>query len=384
MFSEPKTLVFPSNGEECVGYRFILPSQIVTALISGVPAFIDYDSSAIPKTLLLIDSTAEKEYTLTQSSANQDLFAQSSDTLSYFAKANFQLGASKPRVAKKSGRASVTEEYVVPSIRSKLVHLLAVGPKNLHDLSVLLKVGEEEIQEVLDEIGKPQFGSKMYQLKPSAFAQVFPHEWHTYTSKDREVVTKNMNIAFDQLKLPSDAPERMNLISRSRPSQSVAPPNLEKQNEFPRTHSLPPSSTISAPRNPSISRISPTPSAPKKSAALSKKKKAVSKNIPASSDFQIQNHSVGVSVKETEKELEYSEFLKLHTEHMDLFDLLKQLKSATQENDEDAIRKLMEDRPEAVDGDIERGVREITERYLEVRVEVEKFGQELKLKKRGR
>lgn len=40
----------------------------------------------------------------------------------------------------------------------------------------------------------------------SSFLRVSP-DWPSYTAKEREAVLKNMQFAFDELKLPADAPE---------------------------------------------------------------------------------------------------------------------------------------------------------------------------------
>ncbi|KAJ3328467.1 hypothetical protein HDU76_009911, partial [Blyttiomyces sp. JEL0837] len=103
-------------------------------------------------------------------------------------------------------------EPVDPVFRSRLIHLLAPKPMAYSD--IVKKLGsslEPQIKEVLDQVAKTQSDGTLT-LKAVTYKEVKPHEWETYTYKDKITVVGNAKIAFNHMKLPDDAPEWKNLI----------------------------------------------------------------------------------------------------------------------------------------------------------------------------
>ncbi|KAJ3087315.1 hypothetical protein HK102_011371 [Quaeritorhiza haematococci] len=103
-------------------------------------------------------------------------------------------------------------EGAVISLRTKLIHMLALAPRDVDWLRSKLPNSDEEIAKILQQIGQQQHGGNKWQLKAESFKEVKPWDWRTYSYSDRQAVVKNATIAFDFLKLPPDAPERKILV----------------------------------------------------------------------------------------------------------------------------------------------------------------------------
>ncbi|KAF8927325.1 hypothetical protein BGZ58_010475 [Dissophora ornata] len=67
--------------------------------------------------------------------------------------------------------------------------------------------GNESIQLDMNQAVATLTGGR-YVLKPETYKEVKIYDWKSYSAKEREIVVKNANLAFDKLGLGPDAPER--------------------------------------------------------------------------------------------------------------------------------------------------------------------------------
>ncbi|CAE6452072.1 unnamed protein product [Rhizoctonia solani] len=142
-----------------------------------------------------------------------------------------------------------------------LIHHLAYAPTTLKQLAATLKRQAKEIRPCLDSIATsdesptgPRPDSPTWTLKPASYQYLrlaappsaSGGPWLTLTPDDIKRITADANRAFDELKLPSDAPVRLALQPAPPPasqpaSQPTPPATSAKPTEVgtPKHHPLP-------------------------------------------------------------------------------------------------------------------------------------------------
>ncbi|KAF8757256.1 hypothetical protein RHS01_03891 [Rhizoctonia solani] len=167
------------------------------------------------------------------------------------------------------GRIDVPDAPAKPTEKKKppirkavlLIHHLAYAPTTLKQLAATLKRQAKEIRPCLDSIATsdesptgPRPDSPTWTLKPASYQYLrlaappsaSGGPWLTLTPDDIKRITADANRAFDELKLPSDAPVRLALQPAPPPasqpaSQPTPPATSAKPTEVgtPKHHPLP-------------------------------------------------------------------------------------------------------------------------------------------------
>ncbi|KAI9491923.1 hypothetical protein BDB00DRAFT_831182 [Zychaea mexicana] len=148
------------------------------------------------------------------------------------------------------------------SLRERLIHLLAIQPLPLIQLTTPLRTRDDDLIPILKKVASSSKGN--WRLRPEIYPEIRIWEWR-YDEKERNIVLKNAHEAYNTLKLPRNAPERSNLAPK-KPQHLVPPPAQRR-----------PSADASPPRKrPAATTNDTTTPAPKK------KKKQKTKNKSSS------------------------------------------------------------------------------------------------------
>ncbi|KAG9098949.1 hypothetical protein FRC06_005806 [Ceratobasidium sp. 370] len=185
------------------------------------------------------------------------------------------------------------------AFQTLLIHHLAYAPSTLQRLATAVKRQPKEIRGCLDSIATnddsptgPRPDSPTWTLKPSSYQYLrlaAPNgsasggPWLTLTPEDTKRMIADANRAFDQLKLPPDAPPRLALAA-----QQPAPPPTPAPSAKPQESTT---TTVAAPlKHPLPARPTTTP-APNGRLDAPKPSRVASPAVPAS--------DVGASPRET-------------------------------------------------------------------------------------
>ncbi|CDH55988.1 predicted protein [Lichtheimia corymbifera JMRC:FSU:9682] len=106
----------------------------------------------------------------------------------------------------------------VASVRERLIHLLAIYPHPLSQLTTKLKIRESDLMPILKKAAVESQGS--WCLRPEVYKDLRIWEWKRYDDKERSMVIKNAEDAYDALKLPRNTPERNNLVTPRKKATS--------------------------------------------------------------------------------------------------------------------------------------------------------------------
>ncbi|KAI7875125.1 hypothetical protein K492DRAFT_240455 [Lichtheimia hyalospora FSU 10163] len=126
--------------------------------------------------------------------------------------------------SKSSSSPARPDPAYVASVRERLIHLLAIYPHPLSQLTAKLKIRESDLMPILKKAAVESQGS--WCLRPEVYKDLRIWEWKRYDDKERSMVIKNAEDAYDALKLPRNAPERSNLVTprKKTPSSSSSTP----------------------------------------------------------------------------------------------------------------------------------------------------------------
>jgi hypothetical protein len=129
-------------------------------------------------------------------------------------------------MAASASSSTVTQKRPAISLRTRIVHVLAIGPADLKTLEMRLNQRPEVL---LRELGESKIADRhdtIYTLKPEFYRTLDIYEWE-YTPEERKVVLERAKQTFDQLGLPSNARERIMLLApEARPAgwdQNITP-----------------------------------------------------------------------------------------------------------------------------------------------------------------
>lgn len=113
------------------------------------------------------------------------------------------------------------------TLKSRLVHLLAVGPNDLHTLNRMLRPPSRErlIREldlVANTMSAISVTKKIYVLKNSAYKDVDIWKWEGYSVEDRQKVVANATRAFRELRLRGEDPGWKLLVNPNGEGEKIA------------------------------------------------------------------------------------------------------------------------------------------------------------------
>ncbi|KAF9971900.1 hypothetical protein BGZ73_005051 [Actinomortierella ambigua] len=111
----------------------------------------------------------------------------------------------------RSASPSAPPSTAAVPLRTRVIQLLALQPRGIPDLKKMLKATQDELQAILSVVATSMSTGK-FKLKAETFKEVMIYDWTKYSAKEREVVAKKAEEAFDKLGLGPDAPERDKLI----------------------------------------------------------------------------------------------------------------------------------------------------------------------------
>ncbi|KAG2220618.1 hypothetical protein INT45_002640 [Circinella minor] len=115
--------------------------------------------------------------------------------------------------------SSTTASSTSSTLRERLIHLLAIQPLPLIQLTAPLRTRDEDLIPVLKKVASLSKGN--WRLRSDIYPEIKIWEWR-YDEKERNIVIKNAQEAYKVLNLPRNAPERNNL--QPKKSHHLVPP----------------------------------------------------------------------------------------------------------------------------------------------------------------
>ncbi|ORX34421.1 hypothetical protein BD324DRAFT_683372 [Kockovaella imperatae] len=106
---------------------------------------------------------------------------------------------------------TVGGEPIIP-LKTRVIQALSLGPMSLEKVVKRVGMPEEDVMRVVRVVGK-DLGEGRYTLQPAKYAQVKIASWK-YTLEEQRTVVRLAREAFDELGLPSDAEERVDLAQK--------------------------------------------------------------------------------------------------------------------------------------------------------------------------
>ncbi|KAL7422640.1 hypothetical protein Q5752_001931 [Cryptotrichosporon argae] len=134
--------------------------------------------------------------------------------------------ASLARATTTAAAAAVTTAAPPPRpapaipLKTRVVQLLAVGQIGMPDLVARLGAAEDDVARVVNVVGRAD--GAHYTLVPNQYSKVKLAAWD-YTSAEREIVIGLARAAFDELGLPPDADERLELERKAAEAAATVP-----------------------------------------------------------------------------------------------------------------------------------------------------------------
>jgi len=100
-------------------------------------------------------------------------------------------------------------------LRKRIIHMLAPKPMKLINLSKMLKIKETEPEliSILNNISTKS-STNEYKLNPDIYKEVEFQTWHTWDHNQRSQAIENGKKAFEEINLPSSAPEWNKLVQK--------------------------------------------------------------------------------------------------------------------------------------------------------------------------
>ncbi|KAG2176405.1 hypothetical protein INT43_005639 [Umbelopsis isabellina] len=105
------------------------------------------------------------------------------------------------------------------SLRERVIQLLALKPFKLSLLANMVKASEKDLLRMIKKMATNS--GDTWTLRPDIYKEVKIWDWSRYDTKEKEEVANNARRAFDALKVPLTAPERLRL---EKPAPPVRPP----------------------------------------------------------------------------------------------------------------------------------------------------------------
>ncbi|KAI8577648.1 hypothetical protein K450DRAFT_251091 [Umbelopsis ramanniana AG] len=108
------------------------------------------------------------------------------------------------------------------SLRERVIQLLALKPFKLSLLANMVKASEKDLMRMIRKVATST--GDTWTLKPDIYKEIKIWDWNRYDTKEKEEVANNARRAFDTLKLPVSAPERLRL---EKPAPPIRPPKAK-------------------------------------------------------------------------------------------------------------------------------------------------------------
>ncbi|KAJ3211732.1 hypothetical protein HK099_007931, partial [Clydaea vesicula] len=372
MITSPVKITSNSTDKNKVFYRLMLPKDIIEQLTNKTSKFNLKTDAKKELTSLNLNNVKHllKPVILTPT---QDFLKKTGNLLKIEGEValqlNFQLNKKKPKITKsttkeekttavkqsstsKNNKSNIDEPEPLIPLKKRIVHLLAVEPRSVKELSQTLNKSAGQITKELLEIGNSRFSDDRYQLKPEAYKYVYPHQWTLYTPKEKESVIKNVSIAYEHLRLPADAPERKNLLPNGLPESTKKETEVNKKESEPVKKEVNQTNSNNSSLKPTSSNIPKSVPVPIKDNTVKKlsvkRKKPVSKpSSPKSSQYDnnlpFRSHSFGKTAAEIEKEKSILDYLEKNTQQNLIYESLTKIKLLIETKNEEEKKKMVQD-----------------------------------------
>ncbi|GAB5587896.1 hypothetical protein Unana1_02796 [Umbelopsis nana] len=122
-----------------------------------------------------------------------------------------------------ASRTTVTATSISSTLRERVIQLLALKSFKLSLLASMVKASEKDLLHMIRKVATGN--GDTWTLKPEVYKEIKIWDWNRYDTKEKEEVANNARRAFDILKLPLTASERLRLekpIPPVRPSKPKA------------------------------------------------------------------------------------------------------------------------------------------------------------------
>ncbi|EPX74498.1 RNA polymerase II transcription elongation factor SpELL [Schizosaccharomyces octosporus yFS286] len=113
-------------------------------------------------------------------------------------------------------------------LRFRIIQLLAVAAEQEDVLLQRTKALPTELHSLLPDIARKDHYGR-WELLPKVYKEVRVYDWRPYSVADRRAVIQRATLAFNELGLPQDAPERLSLGSGIKPSNPLSKHNVDKR-----------------------------------------------------------------------------------------------------------------------------------------------------------
>jgi len=122
-----------------------------------------------------------------------------------------------------ASRTTVSATSISSTLRERVIQLLALKSFKLSLLASMVKASEKDLLHMIRKVATGN--GDTWTLKPEVYKEIKIWDWNRYDTKEKEEVANNARRAFDILKLPLTASERLRLekpIPPVRPSKPKA------------------------------------------------------------------------------------------------------------------------------------------------------------------
>lgn len=109
-------------------------------------------------------------------------------------------------------------------LSDRVVQLLALRPYQISTLAKILDCTQWDVKKIVDDVAlllPDPSQKKKYCLKPSMYKKTRIWDWPSYTHEEKLTVFDNVTEAYELLQIPSDSPERNNLINPASPTSAT-------------------------------------------------------------------------------------------------------------------------------------------------------------------
>ncbi|KXS21068.1 hypothetical protein M427DRAFT_310714 [Gonapodya prolifera JEL478] len=146
-----------------------------------------------------------------------------------------------------SGTSTPSMLWYTSDLRERLIQILAVKPLSFEDLARAVHLPKDRLTQVLPELAI--LSHSKYELLPIHYKELRIYDWPKYDARERESVLSRARVAFESLRLPSNATEWGKLVEPPKAAHTLervrtpAPdPSLSQKHGHQRSSSQPPQS----------------------------------------------------------------------------------------------------------------------------------------------
>lgn len=126
-----------------------------------------------------------------------------------------------PVIVSSPGNDVTRAPSISSSLRERVIQLLALKSFKLSLLANMVKASEKDLMRMIRKVATST--GDTWTLKPDIYKEIKIWDWNRYDTKEKEEVANNARRAFDTLKLPMSAPERLRLEKPAPPIRAPKP-----------------------------------------------------------------------------------------------------------------------------------------------------------------